>query len=70
MLLSQSCPRAKVIVYPCNRQFSLEQAFHYKCKILMVLEIAESFWNLVSKERFLKLKDLAPKCSQFGNTCV
>ena len=36
----------------------------------MVLKIAESFLNLVSKERFLKLKDLAPKCSQFGNTCV
>jgi len=36
----------------------------------MVLETAESFWNLVSKERFLKLKDFELKCSQFGNTCV
>ena len=36
----------------------------------MVLETIESFWNLVSKERFLKLKDFALKCSKFGNTCV
>jgi len=35
-----------------------------------VLETAESFLKLFSKERFLKLKDFALKCSQFGNTCV
>jgi len=35
-----------------------------------VLKTAESFWNLVSKERFLKLKDFALKCSHFGNICV
>jgi len=33
-----------------------------------VLETAKSFWNLVTKERLLKLKDFALKCSQFGNT--
>jgi len=36
----------------------------------MALKTVESFGNLVSKERFLKLKDFALKCSQFGNTCV
>jgi len=37
----------------------------------MALETAESFWNLVCKERFLKPKDFALKCSsQFGNMCM
>jgi len=36
----------------------------------MVLETAESFWNLVSKKIFLVLKDFTLKCSLFGNTCV
>jgi len=35
-----------------------------------VLETAKSFWNLVTKERLLKLKDFALKCSQFGNTWI
>jgi len=34
----------------------------------MVLKTAESFWKLVSKERFLKLKNFTLKCTQFGNT--
>jgi len=36
-----------------------------------VLETAENFWKLVSKERFLKLKHFAPKIHfMFGNTYV
>jgi len=34
----------------------------------MVLKTAESFWKLVSKERFLKLKNFTLKCTRFGNT--
>jgi len=36
-----------------------------------MLETAESFWKLVSKERFLKLKDFPLKMhSMFGNIYV
>jgi len=36
-----------------------------------VLETAKSFWSLVSKETFLKLKDFAVKMhSRVGNTYV
>jgi len=36
-----------------------------------VLATVESFWKLVSKDRFLKLKDFALKMrSMFGNTYV
>ena len=37
----------------------------------MVLETVKSFWKLVTKDRFPKLKDFAQKMrSTFGNTCV
>jgi len=35
-----------------------------------VLETAKSFWILIRKERFLKLKNFTLKCSWFGNTWV
>jgi len=42
-----------------------------KCAILTVLETGESFWKLISKERFLKPKDFALKMhSMFGNTYI